>query len=78
MKSNYKLETIKVGGIEIKNEGKAYQKNSPNEMIANELKHPKIIKYDESQFQYIHNTLFHVTRKYDLNNRSNIKLFILI
>ena len=42
---------------------KAYIKNRPSEMIANELKHSRIIKYDESQYQCIRDEVFHVTRK---------------
>ena len=63
MKSNYKLDKIQVGTVQILDEGKAYKDNRPNEMAANELDHKNIIKYDFSDFQYIDNKLYHITSK---------------
>ena len=62
-KPNYELEELEIEGIRIKHERDAYDKDQPNEMIANELQHPNIIKYDQTQFQYIDDKLFHVTSK---------------
>lgn len=55
------ISTVENNELGLVDEEKTYNKDKPNELTANDMNHPNIIKYSKSLFQYVHGHLFHIT-----------------
>ena len=63
MKDGFKVKELNLRNFDFSNAKTTYDEDRPRELASNDLKHPNIIEFKESLFQYVDDNLYHLTSK---------------